>query len=45
MKKFFGKIFRISYEEDYIGIWKKIYIFNKNVYGRIVVVKAHIKTN
>lgn len=37
MKKVFEKIFRISYEKDLIGEWKRIYIFNTCVYGKMLV--------
>lgn len=36
MKKFFGKIFRISFEKDLIGEWRRIYIFNKCVHGKML---------
>ena len=36
MKKFFGKIFRVSIEEDLIGRWRRIYIFNKCVHGKML---------
>ena len=37
MKQFFEKIFRISYERDLIGVWRRIYLFNKCVHGKMIV--------
>ncbi len=37
MKKFFGKIFRVQYEKDFIGVWRRIYLFNKCINGKMIV--------
>lgn len=36
MKKFFNWIFKISYEKDLIGEWKRVYLFNKCIYGKML---------
>lgn len=36
MRKIFRNIFRISYEKDLIGEWKRLYLFNKCVYGKMI---------
>ena len=37
MKKFFGKIFRVQYEKDFIGVWRRIYLFDKCINGKMIV--------
>lgn len=31
-----NKIFRISYEKDAFGLWRRIYIFNKCIDGKLI---------
>lgn len=31
-----NKIFRISYEKDLFGLWRRIYIFNKCIDGKLI---------
>lgn len=31
-----NKFFRISYEKDLFGLWRRIYIFNKCINGKLI---------
>ena len=31
-----NKIFRISYEKDAFGLWRRIYLFNKCINGKLI---------
>lgn len=36
MKKIFGRLFRISHEKDLFGEWRRIYLFNKCIHGKLL---------